>query len=63
MSELLKQIEKANEKNRRNVHLAMADFAEKLTQEANGIPMKRTRYQNRYVVRKNGKAEIVENVG
>lgn len=63
MSEMLKQIEEANEKNRRNVRLAMAEFAEKLTQEANGIPMKRTRHQNRYVVRKNGKAEIVENVG
>jgi|AntRauTorckE6833_2_1112554.scaffolds.fasta_scaffold40800_1 hypothetical protein len=63
MSELLKQIEEANETNRNNVHFAMAEFAHKLTQEANGIPMKRTRHQNRYVVRKDGKAEIVENVG
>lgn len=63
MSALLEQIEQANEKNRRNVHLAMEEFSKKLAQEANGIPMSVTRYQDRYVALANGEAEIIKNAG
>lgn len=63
MSALLKQVQKANEKNRRNVDVAMAEFSRKLAQEANGIPMSVTRYQDRYVALENGEAEIVKNAG
>lgn len=63
MSELLKQIEKANEQNRRNVYLAMEEFAQKLAMEANGFPMEVKRYQDRYIVRENGEAEVIKNAG
>ncbi len=61
MSALLDQVKEANEKNRRNVHLAMEEFNVKLAQEANGYPMSVTRYQDRYIALENGEAEIVEN--
>lgn len=63
MSELLRQVQKANEKNRRNVHVALAEFSRKLALEANGIPMSVTRYQDRYVALDHGEAVIVKNAG
>jgi len=41
VSELLRQIEEANEKNRKNVHLAMDELAQKLADLSRGIPMRR----------------------
>lgn len=41
MSELLRQVEEANEKNRKNVRFAMDDFAQKLADLSRGIPMRR----------------------
>jgi hypothetical protein len=63
MSEILKQVYKINEINRRNVDVAAAEFSRKLAQEANGIPMKVTRYQDRYVAGENGESYIIKNAG
>lgn len=41
MSELLRQIEEANEQNRKNVRVAMDEFARKLADLSCGIPMRR----------------------
>jgi hypothetical protein len=59
MSALLKQVEEANEKNRRNAHLAMEEFARKLAQEANGIPMRREPNALCEVHRENDTVELI----
>jgi hypothetical protein len=63
MSEILEQVQRINENNRERVDIAAAEFSRKLHDEANGIPMKVTRYQDRYVARENGEARIVKNAG
>lgn len=63
MSVLKEQIKKADAQNRRNLHVAMSEFSQKLAQEANGVPMSVTRYQDRYVALENGEAQIVKNAG
>jgi len=40
MSELLRQIEAANEENRKNVRFAQEEFAKKLADLSRGIPMR-----------------------
>lgn len=58
MSELLRQVEEANEKNRRNVHLAMEEFARKLADSANGIPMQVERFGECHFYKANGDVVI-----
>lgn len=63
MSVMLKQIEQANENNRRNLERLMEEYDRKVVAEMNGKPMTVTRHNDEFVIRKDGVLEKVASAG